>query len=69
MALNRTMRGLLRKEWTSQMVRNSHAQERGRHLVASLNDENTLRYTVDVSQRWVDTPQGRPYWERIRDSL
>lgn len=69
MALNRTMRGLLREEWTSQMVENSHAQDREHHLVTSLKSENTLRYTMDVSQRWADTPQGRPYWEDIRDSL
>lgn len=69
MALNRTMRSLLRKGWTSQMVKNSYAQDRVYQLVTSLKTENTLRYTMDISQRWTDTPQGRPYWEHIRNGL
>lgn len=69
MTLNSTMRGLLGKEWTSQMVINSHVQGRARNLMGCIEYENTLRYTVDVSQRWSDTPQGRPYWERIRNRL
>lgn len=69
MALNDTMRGLLRKEWTTMMVANSHKQGKLDTLQRRLRLNDSIRVVMDYSQLWEDTPQGRRYWVSISNDL
>ena len=69
MALNGTMRGLLRKEWTTMMVANSHEQGKVDNLRHRLQRGDSLRSVMDYAQCWAETPQDRPYWVHIANYL
>lgn len=69
MALNDTMRSLLGKEWTTMMVANSYKQGRNGYLRSSLQSNESVRYIMDYSQCWAETPQGRLFWVRIANDL
>ena len=69
MALNDSMRGLLGKEWTTMMVANNHKQGRNDYLRSHLQSNESVRWIMDYSQRWSDTPQGHTFWARISMSI
>lgn len=69
MALNRTMRSLLKKQWTTSMTANSVHQNKKARLRASIKAGNSPSYIIDICQLWSDTPQGHEYWKRIKDGL
>lgn len=70
MALNRTIKGLLVKQWTSMMIENSYRQGKEHRLYECLSDGGyTIRAVMDVSQIWSETPQDHEYWSDIANSL
>lgn len=69
MALNSTMKGLLVKPWASMMVENSYRQERDNRLHRAIQDDYSIRYVIDTSQVWADTPQHHRYWSGIVNRL
>ena len=69
MALNRTIRGLLEKQWTTEMVENSHRQGRVHYLESYLQSNDRIRLVMDYAQHWAETPQGRHYWGSIANDL
>lgn len=69
MALNRTIRGLLEEQWTTDMVENSHRQGRVHYLESHLQSNDHIRLVMDFAQVWANTPQGRVYWANIANDL
>lgn len=69
MALNRTIKSLLVKQWTSMMVENSHSQGREGDLVRAICANESARWVMDFSQMWRNTPQDHMYWSDIANNL
>ena len=69
MALNRTIKGLLVKQWTSMMVENSYRQGRDSHLHQAIRSNDSIRYVMDASQIWSETPQDHRYWADIANRV
>lgn len=69
MALNRTMRSLLKKQWTTSMTENNARQHKKARLRESIKAGDSPSYIMDICQLWSDTPQGHEYWRRIKEGL
>lgn len=70
MTTKEKMRRFQAYKWSSQMVANARQQRKMKSIHDGIATNGvSIRYIMDVSQLWSDTPQDHEYWSRIADSL
>lgn len=70
MAMKENVRRFQDYGWTSQMVENSRQQQKIEEIHSNLTNRYvSIRYIMDVSQCWCNTPQDHTYWSRIAGRL
>ena len=70
MTMKEKMRSFQGYGWTSQMVENSRQQGRIGRLHDNITDGcESIRYIMDVSQCWANTPQDHSCWSRTAGHL